>query len=568
MFSEAVYWNVIAELESVVSFSVPEGFTDGCFYGRKFFQIICVLKRILRNWNRGILKLAKILLEMKSITKTFPGVKALDNVNLKVEEGEIHALVGENGAGKSTLMNVLSGIYPYGTYEGDIIYNGEVCKFGKIKDSEEKGIVIIHQELALIPYMTIGENMFLGNERGKKAAIDWSETYGQADKYLRQVGLKESSRTLIKDIGVGKQQLVEIAKALAKHAKLLILDEPTASLNESDSQALLDLMLEFKKQGMTSIIISHKLNEISYVADKITVIRDGSTIETLDKAVDDISEDRIIKGMVGRDLTDRFPKRTEKHIGDINLEVRDWTVYHPLYTERKVVDNVSMNVRRGEVVGISGLMGAGRTELAMSIFGRSYGTNISGTLRIAGEEVELKNVRDAIKRKLAYVTEDRKGNGLILSNPIKINTTLANLDSISARGVIDKDKEYQVAVEYKEKLNTKCPTVEQNVGNLSGGNQQKVLLAKWMFADPDVLILDEPTRGIDVGAKYEIYCIINSLVAEGKSVIMISSGLPEVLGMCDRIYVMNEGKMVGELGAEEATQERIMAQILKSSKGE
>ena len=512
--------------------------------------------------------MAKILLEMKSITKTFPGVKALDNVNLKVEEGEIHALVGENGAGKSTLMNVLSGIYPYGTYEGDIIYNGEVCKFGKIKDSEEKGIVIIHQELALIPYMTIGENMFLGNERGKKAAIDWSETYGQADKYLRQVGLKESSRTLIKDIGVGKQQLVEIAKALAKHAKLLILDEPTASLNESDSQALLDLMLEFKKQGMTSIIISHKLNEISYVADKITVIRDGSTIETLDKAVDDISEDRIIKGMVGRDLTDRFPKRTEKQIGDINLEVKDWTVYHPLYTERKVVDNVSMNVRKGEVVGISGLMGAGRTELAMSIFGRSYGTNISGTLKLAGEEVELKNVREAIKRKLAYVTEDRKGNGLILSNPIKINTTLANLDSISARGVIDKDKEYQIAVEYKEKLNTKCPTVEQNVGNLSGGNQQKVLLAKWMFADPDVLILDEPTRGIDVGAKYEIYCIINSLVADGKSVIMISSELPEVLGMCDRIYVMNEGKMVGELEAEEATQERIMAQILKSSKGE
>lgn len=505
---------------------------------------------------------------MKSITKTFPGVKALDNVNLKVEEGEVHALVGENGAGKSTLMNVLSGIYPYGTYEGDIIYNGEVCKFGKIKDSEEKGIVIIHQELALIPYMTIGENMFLGNERGKKAAIDWSETYGQADKYLRQVGLKESSRTLIKDIGVGKQQLVEIAKALAKHAKLLILDEPTASLNESDSQALLDLMLEFKKQGMTSIIISHKLNEISYVADKITVIRDGSTIETLDKAVDNISEDRIIKGMVGRDLTDRFPKRTEKHIGDINLEVKDWTVYHPLYTERKVVDSVSMNVRKGEVVGISGLMGAGRTELAMSIFGKSYGTNISGTLKIAGQEVELKNVRDAIKRKLAYVTEDRKGNGLILSNPIKINTTLANLNSISARGVIDKDKEYQIAVEYKEKLNTKCPTVEQNVGNLSGGNQQKVLLAKWMFADPDVLILDEPTRGIDVGAKYEIYCIINSLVAEGKSVIMISSELPEVLGMCDRIYVMNEGKMVGELEAEEATQERIMAQILKSSKGE
>ena len=311
--------------------------------------------------------MAKVLLEMKNITKTFPGVKALDNVNLKVEEGEIHALVGENGAGKSTLMNVLSGIYPYGSYEGDIVYDGEVCKFNKIKDSEEKGIVIIHQELALVPYMTIGENMFLGNERGSKFAINWNETHGLSEKYLKMVGLKESSRTLIKDIGTGKQQLVEIAKALAKNAKLLILDEPTASLNETDSKALLDLMLKFKKEGMTSIIISHKLNEISYVADKITVIRDGSTIETLDKEKDDVSEDRIIKGMVGRDLTDRFPKRTEKKIGDINMEIKDWTVYHPIYTERKVVDNVSINVRKGEVVGISGLMGAGRTELAMSV---------------------------------------------------------------------------------------------------------------------------------------------------------------------------------------------------------
>ncbi len=513
--------------------------------------------------------MAKILLEMKNITKTFPGVKALDNVNLQVEEGEIHALVGENGAGKSTLMNVLSGVYPYGSYEGDIVYDGEVCKFAKIKDSEEKGIVIIHQELALIPYMTIGENMFLGNERGKKFAINWNETYGEAEKYLKTVGLKESSRTLIKDIGTGKQQLVEIAKALAKKAKLLILDEPTASLNETDSKALLDLMLQFKKEGMTSIIISHKLNEISYVADKITVIRDGSTIETLDKKVDDFSEGRIIKGMVGRELTDRFPKRTEKKIGDINLEVEGWNVYHPLYPERKVVDNVSMNVRKGEVVGIAGLMGAGRTELAMSIFGKSYGTDISGTLKIDGKEVHIKNIKDAIAHKIAYVTEDRKGNGLILSNPIKINTTLANLDAVSKNGVIDHDKEYAVAVDYKEKLNTKCPSVEQNVGNLSGGNQQKVLLAKWMFTNPDVLILDEPTRGIDVGAKYEIYCIINKLVAEGKSVIMISSELPEVLGMCDRIYIMNEGKMVGELAAEEASQEVIMSHIIKSSnKGE
>jgi len=506
----------------------------------------------------------KTILEMKSITKEFPGVKALDNVNLKVEEGEIHALVGENGAGKSTLMNVLSGIYPYGSYTGDIVYNGEVCQFQKIKDSEEKGIVIIHQELALIPYMSIGENMFLGNEQGSKAAIDWDKTYAEADKYLKMVGLSESSRTLIKDIGVGKQQLVEIAKALAKNAKLLILDEPTSSLNETDSRALLDLLLKFKQEGMTSIIISHKLNEVSYVADKITVIRDGSTIETLDKSVDDISEDRIIKGMVGREMTDRFPKRHGVEIGDIAMEVKDWTVYHPQFSERKVVDGVSMYIRKGEVVGIAGLMGAGRTELAMSIFGKAYGTNISGQLFLNGEEVHLKNIKDAIKHKIAYVTEDRKGNGLVLTNPIKINTTLANLSSLCSKRVIDQDKEYQVAEEYRDKLKTKCPTVEQNVGNLSGGNQQKVLLAKWMFADPDVLILDEPTRGIDVGAKYEIYCIINDLVAAGKSVIMISSELPEVLGMSDRIYVMNEGKMVGEMAGAEASQESIMSCILKS----
>ena len=512
--------------------------------------------------------MAKILLEMKNITKTFPGVKALDNVNLQVEEGEIHALVGENGAGKSTLMNVLSGVYPYGSYEGDIIYNGEICKFHDIKQSEAKGIVIIHQELALVPYMSIGENMFLGNERGKKAAIDWDETYGQAEKYMREVGLSESSRTLIKDIVTGKQQLVEIAKALAKNAKLLILDEPTSSLNESDSKALLDLLLKFKKDGMTCIIISHKLNEVSYVADKITVIRDGSTIETLTKGVDEFTEDRIIKGMVGREIADRFPKRHGVQISDISMEVKNWTVYHPIYTERKVVNNVSIKVHKGEVVGISGLMGAGRTELAKSVFGRSYGSNISGTLLLNGKEVHLKSSRDAIAHKLAYVTEDRKGDGLILSNPIRTNTSLANMAGVSNGIVIDKDKEYAVAVEYKEKLKTKCPTVEQNVGNLSGGNQQKVLLAKWMFADPDVLILDEPTRGIDVGAKYEIYCIINDLVAAGKSVIMISSELPEVLGMSDRIYVMNEGRIVGELSQEEASQEKIMSCILSSSKGE
>ena len=469
--------------------------------------------------------MADNILEMRGITKEFPGVKALDDVNFVVKRGSIHALVGENGAGKSTLMNVLSGLYPYGSYSGDIVYEGEVCKFSNIKDSESKGIVIIHQELALVPYMSIGENMFLGNEQGKKYAIDWDKTHAEATKYLKIVGLTESSKTLIKDIGVGKQQMVEIAKALAKHARLMILDEPTSSLNEADSQALLDLLLEFKKQGMTSIIISHKINE---------------------------------------ELEDRFPKRSGVKIGDVALEVKHWNVFHPIYTEKKVINDVSFYVRKGEVVGFSGLMGAGRTELAMSIFGRSYGTEISGTVEIHGKEVKLHSPRQAIDAGLAYVTEDRKGNGLILSNPIFINTTLANLKGVTKSGVIDKDKELSVAEEYRVKLRTKTPTVRQNVGNLSGGNQQKVLLAKWMYADPDILILDEPTRGIDVGAKYEIYCIINDLVAEGKSVIMISSELPEVLGMCDRIYVLNEGRVVGEFDQKDASQEKIMASILST----
>ena len=483
--------------------------------------------------------MAKILLEMKNITKTFPGVKALDNVNFQVEEGEIHALVGENGAGKSTLMNVLSGIYPYGTYTGDIIYDGKVCQFHNIKDSEKLGIVIIHQELALVPEMTIGENMYLGNERGHKLAIDWNTTYSEADKYLKMVGLSE-------------------------------LDEPTSSLNEEDSRALLDLMLGFKKQGMTMIIISHKLNEVAYVADKITVVRDGATIETIDNhGTEPVSEERIIKGMVGREMTNRFPKREGVTVGDIQLEVDNWTVHHPLYPERKVVDNVSMYVRKGEVVGIYGLMGAGRTELAMSIFGQTYGVNITGTMKIDGKEVKIKKgADDAIKHKIAYVTEDRKGNGLVLSQSIKVNTSLAHLDAISNHMVIDGDKEYAVAEEYRAKLKTKTPSVEQLVGNLSGGNQQKVLLAKWMFAEPDIMLLDEPTRGIDVGAKYEIYCIINDLAAAGKCVVMISSELPEVLGMSDRIYIMNEGKFVGEMKASEATQENIMALILQSGRGD
>ena len=501
------------------------------------------------------------ILEMRHITKEFPGVKALDDVSLEVRRGEIHALVGENGAGKSTLMNVLSGIYPHGSYDGEIIYNGKPCHFQKIRDSESRGIVIIHQELALVPYLSIAENMFLGNERGSSMNINWNETYAKADELLAVVGLRESSHTLIKDIGIGKQQLVEIAKALSKNVQLLILDEPTASLK------LLNLLKEFKKKGVTSIIISHKLNEIAYVADQITIIRDGAVIETLDMAQQAVDEARIIRGMVGRELTNRFPAR-ESHVQDeVVLDVQNWSVQHALYSDRTVVDDVSFQLKRGEVVGIAGLMGAGRTEFAMSIFGKSYGNNIRGTLKIHGKEVVLSNERDAIKHGLAYVTEDRKGNGLILTNPIRVNTTLARLDKVSHRHVIDLDLEHKEAVSMKEKLGVKSTSVEQVVGNLSGGNQQKVLLAKWVFAEPDIMILDEPTRGIDVGAKYEIYCIINDLVAAGKSVVMISSEMPEVLGMCDRIYVMSQGKIVGEMDAKSATQERIMSSILSVNKG-
>lgn len=509
--------------------------------------------------------MANVLLEMKNITKVFPGVKALDNVNLVVEEGEIHAICGENGAGKSTLMKVLSGIYGYGTYDGEVTYDGNICKFQNIKDSEEKGIVIIHQELALVPLLSIGENIFLGNERGTKAKINWSETFDKSDELLKMVGLKESSKTLIKDIGVGKQQLVEIAKALGKHVRLLILDEPTASLNDTEAKHLLDLLLEFKKQGMTSIIISHKLNEISYVADKITVIRDGSSIATLDKNKDNFTEDTIISAMVGRSLTDRFPKR-QSNVGEVCFEVKNWSVDHPIFDGIKVCDNVNFNLRRGEVLGISGLMGAGRTELAMSIFGKSYGENIRGQIFMNGKEVHFPNVKAAIKNKIAYVTEDRKGNGLILSESISKNTTAANLERISKNYVIDFDKERQYSQEMVKEVHTKCSSVDEDVGNLSGGNMQKVLLGKWLFAQPDILILDEPTRGIDVGAKYEIYCIINEMVSNGKSVIMISSEMPELLGMCDRIYVMNEGRMIAEMDGKEATQEKIMAEIINSGK--
>lgn len=502
-----------------------------------------------------------VILEMKNITKTFPGVKALNNVNLQVQQGEIHALVGENGAGKSTLMKVLSGVYPHGTYSGEIHYKGKLCEFKDIKESEKLGIVIIHQELALIPYLSIEENIFLGNEQGKRGLIDWHVTTMRTQKLLATVGLKELPSTLVTNIGVGKQQLVEIAKALSKEVQLLILDEPTAALNEDDSDNLLKLLLEFKKQGISSIIISHKLNEISRIADSITVLRDGATIETLNVREDHITEDRIIKGMVGRELTDRYPKR-DAVIGDVIFAIKNWNVYHHLHSERKVIHNINFHVRQGEVVGIAGLMGAGRTELAMSIFGRSYGQKISGQIYKNGTEIQMKNVSQAIDQGVAYVTEDRKQYGLILNDDIKKNITLANLKSIAKNSVIDENEEILVAEKSRQQMNIKCSSILQNTVNLSGGNQQKVILSKWIFTEPDILILDEPTRGIDVGAKFEIYSIINNLVRAGKGIVFISSELTEILGMCDRIYVMSEGKITGELTGQEASQERIMKYVM------
>jgi putative multiple sugar transport system ATP-binding protein len=501
------------------------------------------------------------LLEMRSITKTFPGVKALDGVNLAVMDGEIHALVGENGAGKSTLMNILSGVYPVGSYEGEIQYSGELASFSNVKDSEKLGIIIIHQELALVPLLSIAENLFLGNEQASKGVINWHETYQRTVELLEKVGLSEAPGTLIDKLGVGKQQLVEIAKALSRDVRLLILDEPTAALSESDSNALLELLLELKSQGVTSIIISHKLNEVRRIADRITVIRDGSTISTLDAREEEITEDHIVRDMVGRDMAHRYPAR-ERYAGDLLMEVRNWNVWHPEHHDRQIIHNANITVRAGEVVGIAGLMGAGRTELAMSLFGESYGHNISGELLMHGQPVDVSTVDRAIKAGMAYVTEDRKSLGLILDESIACNITLSNLPEVSSRGVLSTARETQVSEGYRDSMNIRTPSVFQKVGNLSGGNQQKVVLSKWLFAQPEVLLLDEPTRGIDVGAKFEIYSIINELSAQGKGVVMISSEMPEMLGMCDRIYVMCEGKLVGELSAEEAGQEAIMSLIV------
>lgn len=505
--------------------------------------------------------MADTILEMRSITKTFPGVKALQNVKFDVRAGEIHAIVGENGAGKSTLMKVLSGVYPHGTYEGQIVFQGEECRFRSIRDSEHKGIVIIHQELALVPLLSIAENIYLGNERATAGVVDWDETRDGARALLAKVGLNEDPDTLVTNIGVGKQQLVEIAKALSKQVKLLILDEPTASLSEKDSDALLNLLLDFKSQGISCILISHKLNEVSKVADRITVIRDGQSIETMNR--EQITEDRIITSMVGRSLDDRYPPRTPA-IGEVVFEVKNWSVYHPQHRERQVIKNIGIQIRKGEVVGIAGLMGSGRTEFAMSLFGKSYGQKISGEVFLHGKKIDTSTVQRAVSHGIAYATEDRKTYGLNLIDHIKHNITLANLPGISRGGVIDDLAELDAANDYRKKTNIRSSSVYQTTGNLSGGNQQKVVLSKWLFANPELLILDEPTRGIDVGAKYEIYTIIAQLAAQGKAILVISSEMPELLGITDRLYVMNEGRIVGEMPTAEASQEKIMRAIVRA----
>ena len=506
--------------------------------------------------------MADHILEMRNITKTFPGVKALQDVNLTVERGEVHAICGENGAGKSTLMKVLSGVHPNGTYEGEIIFEGRPATFSGIRDSEKSGVVIIHQELALSPFLSIAENIFLGNEQQRAGRIDWNATNLKAAELLNRVGLAENPITKITDIGVGKQQLVEIAKALSKDVKLLILDEPTAALNDEDSAHLLGLISGLRDHGITSIIISHKLNEIKAIADRVTIIRDGQTIETLDLDADDISEERIIRGMVGRDLESRYPERTPE-IGEEVLRIEDWTVHHPLEHSRLVVDHANLFVRAGEVVGIAGLMGAGRTELAMSVFGRSYGHNITGNLYKNGQQIHARSVKQAIAHGIAYATEDRKRYGLNLLDDIKRNISGSALGKLATWGHVDANQEQVVANGFRKSMRIKAPNVFSITGKLSGGNQQKVVLSKWMFADPDVLILDEPTRGIDVGAKYEIYVIINELAAQGKAIIVISSELPELLGICDRIYALSAGRITGVVDTHEAHPEKLMQYMTK-----
>lgn len=502
----------------------------------------------------------KILLEMKNITKDFSGVRALDNVSFSVKEGEIHALCGENGAGKSTLMKVLSGVYGSSEYEGQIIYESEERNFNSTRDSEDLGIVIIHQELALVQYMTVVDNIFLGNEQGSGFSVDSIKSSVEANKLLDMVGLNIEPETTVEELSVGQQQLVEIAKAFSKNVKLLILDEPTASLNETESENLLNLILRFKKEGVTSILISHKLDEVIKVADSISVLRDGKVADEIEK-VDETIERRIVKSMVGREIDNRFPDKDD-FIGDILFEIKNWNVKHPIDNTKLALEDINFKVRSGEVVGFAGLMGSGRTELALSIFGNLYGVKSEGEAYLRGKLLDISSPKKAIDNGLAYATEDRKDKGLILIDSVNRNISMSSLEKISQNGIVNEHEEVLHSENYKKRLNIRASSIHQTVESLSGGNQQKVVLSKWLMSEPELLILDEPTRGIDVGAKYEIYTLINDIAKQGKGIILISSDLPELLGVADRIYAIHEGQITGEIQKKSFNEETVMNYML------
>ena len=495
------------------------------------------------------------LLAMENITKEFPGVKALDGVSLTLEPGEFHALVGENGAGKSTLMKVLSGVYPYGSYGGDIRISGEVKQFRSVRDSENAGVAIIFQELSLVKELTVGENIFLGREPSSFGVVNWSELYHKASKLLQDLNLNIDPRVKVGSLGIGQQQLVEIAKALSQKANILVLDEPTAALTESEVETLFNILEKLKARGVGMIYISHKLDEIFRMSDRITVLRDGRTIATHNAA--ELTKDRVIELMVGRAVSNIFPE-SEHDFGEVALEVRGLSVYSTDGRDKKLVDDVSFSVRRGEVLGIAGLMGAGRTELLMAIFGAWEG-NYTRQISVEGRPSDIGSPSDAIRNGIAFVTEDRKRFGLILDQTISDNMTLAGLKRISGQFLIREAREVKAAREQMASLRVKANSPMTIAGTLSGGNQQKVVLGKWLLTNPKVLFLDEPTRGIDVGAKQEIYTEINKLAKEGLAIVLVSSELPEVLGMSDRVIVLHEGRMTGEFPRAGATPEKVMA---------
>lgn len=502
------------------------------------------------------------ILEMRSITKEFPGVKALDGVTFDLYASEFHSLVGENGAGKSTLMKTLSGVYPYGTYGGDIVIDGNIQHFKNVREAENTGVAIIFQELSLVKELTVGENIFLGREPSRFGVINWTELYSKAAKLLKELNLPINPKTPVGNLGIGQQQLVEIAKALSQKAKILVLDEPTAALTESEVETLFGILTSLKERGVGMIYISHKLDEVFAMSDRITVLRDGKTVGT--QNAQDLTKDKVIALMVGREVGDIFPK-VEHEFGEVALEVKNLTAQDTEHPDKNIVENVSFKVRKGEVLGVSGLMGAGRSEMLMSLFGAHAG-RVTGEILVEGRKVSINNPSDAIRHGIGFVTEDRKRLGLILDQTILNNMTLAGLKELSGKFVTNQNKERKAGEQAKKDLRVKANSVQTIVGTLSGGNQQKVVLAKWLLTNPKVLFLDEPTRGIDVGAKQEIYSNINALAKQGLAIVLVSSELPEVLGMSDRVIVLHEGHVTGEFTRAEATPEKVMKAATGESK--